>query len=189
MIQDKQDLANYLSCDMRIYYAQSKWERCIYRLTGDPIYYIAKYVRLLRKEEYYANTGKNKLHTMLCLFYLRKKNSLGNKLGFKIPRNCFGPGLTIYHHGEIIVNENARIGADCKLHGGNCIGNNALTHEVPQIGDGLDMGIGAKIVGPVALGSHITVGANAVVNRSCEKNGVVLAGVPAREIKKECDKR
>ncbi len=181
MITCKDDLKEYLKKDMSFYYAQRKSERFMYWLVNDPVYSIAKYIRLLRKEEYYANVKNGKMSTLLYLYYLKRKNSLGNKLGFMIPKNCFGPGLTIYHHGEVIVNENARIGANCKLHGCNCIGNNGQNKATPHIGDGLDLGIGAKIIGNVILGNHVVVGANAVVTKSNPKNNVKLLGIPARE--------
>ena len=167
---------------MRFYYAKSRYDRLMFRLTSDPVYKIARYVKYLRKEEYYYNSHKGKLSTVLYLFYLRRKNVLGNKLGIKIPRNCFGPGLQIAHHGEIIVNEAARIGEDCILHGGNCIGNKGSVDEVPTVGNGLDLGIGAKIVGGVRLGNNIIVGANAVVVKSFDEDNITLAGVPAKKI-------
>ena len=104
MIQTKRDLIDYLSRDMSFYYCQSKKERFMYRITQAPIFYIAKYIRLLRIEEYYFNVKKGKVGTFMYLWYFRRKNNIGNRLGIKIPKNTFGPGLTIYHHGEIIVN-------------------------------------------------------------------------------------
>lgn len=181
MIKSKSDLKRYIARDMRLYYEQSKRERFMNWLTCDPIYYIAKYLYFLRKEEFYYNVKSGKLGTLCYLFYFRKKNKLGNKLGFKIPKNCVGPGVTIYHHGEIIINETARIGSDCHLHGGNCIGNNGIEDKSPCIGDGLDLGIGAKIVGNVILGNSIRVGANSVVTKSYKGDGITLIGAPARE--------
>lgn len=188
MINTRRDLREYLARDMQFYYAWSKWERFICWLTKDPVYYIAKYIRLLRREEYYANSKKGKWGTFLYLYFFRRKNILGNRIGFKIPKNCFGPGLTIYHHGTIIINEDARIGADCKLHGENCIGNNARENTVPKIGDGLDLGVGAKIIGNVTLGNQVIVGANAVVTRSNPANDIILVGIPASELKQGAGK-
>ena len=104
-------------------------------------------------------------------------------LGYKIPPNCFGPGLMIYHHGEIIVNENVKVGSGCKLHGGNCLGNNGKTEDVPVIGDDLDLGIGAKIIGGVKLGNGVRIGANAVVTKSFEEDGITLVGIPAARLR------
>lgn len=182
MIYDKKTLRDYLKSDMSFYYNQSRRERFLNWLTGDPVYFIAKYIRLLRKEEYFYNKNKTKIDTILYLLYFRRKNILGNKLGFKIPKNCFGLGLTIYHHGEIIVNENVRVGTNCRMHGDNCIGNDGINDEVPCIGDGLDLGIGAKIIGDVELGNNIRVGANAVVTKSFVKDNLTLVGCPAQEI-------
>ena len=182
MITNKAEYREYQNRDMAFYRNLSRKDRFVCWLVRDPLYFIAKYVRLLRKDEFLFNTGKCHFRRLSHLLVLAQKNSLGNRLGFKIPRNCFGPGLMIYHHGEIIVNENARIGADCSLHGGNCIGNNGKTDGAPVIGDGLDLGIGAKIIGAVTLGEHVTVGANAVVTKSFAEDGLILVGIPAREL-------
>ena len=148
-------------------------------LLQDPAYQIAKYIRFLRMEEYYFNVNKGFLGTLMYLYYFRKKNILGNRIGLKIPKNCFGEGLTIYHHGSIIVNETARIGKYCCLHGDNCIGNNGKEDKSPRIGDHLDMGIGAKAIGHIRLGDNVTIGANAVVLNSFSENNITLAGMPA----------
>lgn len=183
MIQNKQDLKLYLKQDMHFYKNTSIRDRFINRITSDPIYYIYKYIKLLRLEEYYYNSRQGIVGKIAYLYFFRKKNKLGNKLGFKIPHNTVGAGLTIYHHGEIIVNENAKIGENCKLHGGNCIGNNGISDKSPKIGDNLDLGIGAKIIGDIKLGNNIIVGANAVITRSFEIDNVTLVGVPAHTIK------
>lgn len=182
MILNKQDLKNYIKADMEFYYKQSRWDRFIYRITEDPVSLIARYLRYMRKEEYYFNSGKGKWGKVCYLFYFRKKNHLGNRLGFKIPKNTFGPGLTIFHHGEIIVNESAKVGANCRLHGGNCIGNDGIRDCSPYIGDNLDLGIGAKIIGDVHLGNFVRIGANAVVTKSFEEDSITLVGIPARKI-------
>ena len=183
MIQSKAELEAYLSLDMSFYHGYAWRDRLIAALTRDPIYLINKYVRFLRKEEYYCNVRQDLLGKLVFLYYFRRKNILGNKLGFKIPKNCFGPGLTIYHHGCIIVNESARIGAGCRLHGNNCIGNNGKSDAAPVAGDHLDLGFGAVIIGGIKLGNSICVGSNAVVTRSCEDDNVTLVGIPADRLR------
>lgn len=183
MISNKKEYKEYLCRDMAFYYAGSRKVRFFYWLFRDPSYLIAKYVRLLRCEEYHGNygNGRSVYHTLMAWIALTRKNALGNKLGFKIPRNCIGPGLTIYHHGQIIINEAARIGADCQLHGGNCIGNSGKTQQTPRVGDRLELGFGACIIGGVTLGNGVTVGANAVVVKSDPEDDITLVGVPARK--------
>ena len=184
MIASKADLKEYIVRDMAFYHGFSRWDRIICALTRDPAHQIVQYLRLLRKEEYYYNVRQDMPGKLLYLFYFCRKNRLGNRLGFKIPKNCFGPGLTIYHHGTVIVNELAQIGADCHLHGNNCIGNKGAVDAVPVIGNNLDLGFGACVIGNVILGDNTTVGANAVVVKSFPNGGVTLTGVPAEERKK-----
>ena len=184
MIKSKSDLKKYIERDMSFFHKFGLRDRLILRIIQDPSYKIQQYLRLLRKEEYYYNVRKDIVGRINYLYYFHRKNRLGNKLGFKIPKNCFGPGLTIYHHGNIIINESARIGANCRLHGNNCIGNKGTDDLTPVIGDNLDLGYGAIIIGGVELGNDVIVGANAVVVKSFSSGKVVLTGIPAKEQKK-----
>lgn len=182
MIKSKSDLQLYLKEDMRFFYQNPKKEQLIYKMTNDSVSQIAKYIKMLRKEEYYFNCRKDRLGVFMTLWYLNRKNMIGNRLGFRIPRNTFEEGLTIYHHGGVIINETVRVGRNAVLHGNNCIGNNGVSGgKTPIIGDNLDLGIGAVVIGDVILGNNVTVGANAVVTRSFEKDGITLVGIPAKE--------
>ena len=184
MIENKLDLKRYIAEDMSFFHRYPKRFQLLLVLGKDPAYQIVRYLRFLRKEEYYYNTRHDFFGKLLYLYYFRRKNTLGNKLGFKIPQNCFGPGLTIYHHGCIIVNEAARIGANCQLHGNNCIGNKGYVDLVPVIGDNLDLGFGASVIGGVTLGDNTTVGANSVVVKSFPGGNTTLIGVPGKERQK-----
>ena len=65
-----------------------------------------------------------------------------------------------------------------------CIGDKGdFDNRAPVIGDNVDMGVGAKIIGPVTLADNLKIGANAVVTKSCETPSAVLVGVPAKAIK------
>lgn len=143
-------------------------------------YYIWRYQRLLRKEEFYAKKG----NTILSTFFRIRKNIKGRKLGFTIHKFVFGPGLRIWHFGNITVNAEARVGKNCTLHGDNCIGNNGKDNKCPVIGDNVELGVGAKIIGDVVLGDNIIIGAGAIVNHSFPDGNVVIAGVPAKIVKR-----
>lgn len=184
MIENKADLKRYLEEDMSFFHQYSKRDQLILQIIQDPAFQIVRYLRALRKEEYYFNVRSDIVGKIMYFYYFRKKNRLGNKLGFKIPKNCFGPGLTIYHHGAIIVNEAACIGANCRLHGNNCIGNKGSTDVVPQIGDNLDMGFGSCVIGNVILGNNVVIGANAVVIKSAEEDSSTLVGIPAKKLER-----
>lgn len=184
MIKSKKDLNTYIKEDNWYYDSHySKWDQKLFVFLRDPQYMLRKYKIYLRKEEYHLN-NKGKFHTILYLINLRRKNKLGNKLGVLIPPNTFGKGLMIMHHGEIIVNPNTSVGDYCILHGGNCIGNNGKQEYAPKIGDNADIGIGAKIIGGVKVGNNVVVGANSVVNKSFPKGHCIIAGVPAKEIRR-----
>lgn len=106
------------------------------------------------------------------------------RYGISIPCGAdIGPGLFIGHFGGIVVHPQARIGRCCNLSNGVTIGqaNRGVRKGCPVIGDCVFIGPGAKILGKVIVGSHVAVGANAVVTTDVEDNQVV-AGVPARVI-------
>lgn len=100
-------------------------------------------------------------------------------LGFTIPLNAFGPGLSIAHYGSIVVNGNAKIGRNCRIHSDVNIGETG--GGAPTIGDNVYIGPGAKIFGPITVGDHVAVGANAVVNTDVPSN-VSVGGIPATVI-------
>ena len=186
MISNRKELKEYISCDNKEYLmlpVKAKIEAAICKY---PNYEIMKFKKLLRYAEYYFNTLNNsKIRLLKAYYYERKKNKLGYKLGIEIDINTFGKGLIIHHGGNIVVNPSARCGENCQLHGGNCIGNNGKTDVNPVIGNNVDIGFGACIIGDVKIADNVKIGSNAVVVKSCESHGCSLVGVPARIIKKE----
>lgn len=134
----------------------------------------------MRKLEYAINCGKNPLK-IFCRKILFRKSSV--KLGFSISPNTFGPGLSIAHRGTIVVNGGARIGANCRIHVDVNIGTEAgKSNAAPSIGDNCYIGPGAKIFGPIEIGSGTVIGANAVVNKSFPEGNQTLGGIPAKVI-------
>lgn len=186
MIHTKKDLAEYIAADNSWYQPKNWKKRVIDAFTSAPYYVLKQYLTYLRKYEYYLNNSKgSRWNTYRAFYYERKKNRLGEKLGIEIGPNCFGKGLSIWHGGSIVVNPNVRAGEYCVLHGANCIGNKGATQGVPALGDNVDLGFGAVIIGNVSVASNTVIGANAVVNRSIVDEGCTYVGVPAKEIRKE----
>ena len=184
-IQTKDQLKRILKLEKDIY-LEKGWgmAKLMKIVTKDVSLSIYQYVCLLRKTEYHHNQ-KGLGHKLLYAWYRRRKNKLGTKLGFEIWDNTFEEGLTIYHAGDIVVNGLAHVGKNCKLHGMNCIGNNGKTAAAPTIGNDVRLGVGAKVIGGVHLADRITVAAGAVVVDSCDIEGAILAGIPARVVKTE----
>lgn len=149
-------------------------------LTNDHWLAIRKYLYYLRKCEYFDEVGNR----LLAFWYERKKNSLGNKLGFYISPHTLGHNVTIWHHGSIIINGDAKIGNNCIFHGNNCIGNNGKNNKVPIIHNNVEIGFGASVIGDVEIADNVKIGAGAVVTKSCKSKGAILIGIPAKEIKR-----
>lgn len=184
MIQSKQDLNEYILEDNNFLRPEGTKAKITANYASYPTEKIRRFLYYLRKQEYYINTAKgNKIKGLLSVYYERKKNRLGMKLGIEIGPNCFGKGLSIWHSGNIVVNVDARIGDYCTLHGGNCIGNNGKDQAAPVIGDHVNIGFGAVVIGDIEIASGCTIGANAVVNKSVKTEGSVIAGVPASIVK------
>lgn len=177
----KEQLRDYLAYEEKVYFSTKK-EKLEYMLEREPQYYIWRYTRLLRKVEYHHNNS-GMIHKILYAFWRRRKNCLGNRLGIEIWDNTFDKGLMIFHAGNIVINGMSQIGKNCKLHGSNCIGNNGITLDAPILGDNIDVGVGAKIIGGVRLADNIKIGAGAVVVNSFEEEGCTLVGIPARKVK------
>ena len=171
MIQSKQDLRFYLEQDRQM----NRWPKHptfvsrIKKLLFP--YSIRKYLVTLRKAEYYNNCHKN---SVLYGWFLLRYQQMGLKLGYSIPLNTFGPGLSLPHTGTIVVNENARIGANCRLHVCVNIGSSAGESKAPRIGDNVYIGPGAILFGDIEIADNVTIGANATVNKECrQKNGSI----------------
>jgi len=144
---------------------------------------IYKFQKLLRKTEYYKNCKKDlpgKLY-YLFLHYKFRKSSLN--LGFSIPLNVFGPGLAIVHYGTIVVNSNAKVGENCRIHPSTCIGASGGSPKAPQVGDNCYIAPGVKIYGDITLANNIATAANAAVGKSFEEENILIGGVPAEKIK------
>src|ERR1700722_1594951 len=72
----------------------------------------------------------------------------------------FGPGFVLIHSDGVVINSSVRGGSNIKLEHQVTIG--AERYQSPVLGDDIFVGAGAKIVGPVKIGSRGGIGANAV---------------------------
>ncbi len=102
------------------------------------------------------------------------------------------PGATIGHrvfidHGMgVVIGETAIIGDDCTLYHGVTLGgtswNKGKRH--PTLENGVVIGAGAKILGPITIGKNAKIGSNAVVVKDVPENATAV-GIPARILEEE----
>jgi serine O-acetyltransferase len=98
--------------------------------------------------------------------------------GARIGRNFF------IDHGFTVIGETADIGDDVTIYQNVTLGGTNPTDGVPgkrhpTIGDGVIIGSGAQVLGPVTVGARARIGANAVVTRDVPE-GATMTGIPAR---------
>jgi serine O-acetyltransferase len=100
--------------------------------------------------------------------------------GIELPCEVeIGRNFVIDHFGGIIISGYAKFGDNCRIRNGVVVGLQHTEHPcAPVIGNNVDIGAGAKILGAITIGNNVLVGANAVVITSVPDNATVV-GVPA----------
>jgi serine O-acetyltransferase len=97
------------------------------------------------------------------------------------PGAMIGRRFFIDHGMGVVIGETALIGDDCTLYHGVTLGgtswNKGKRH--PTLGDGVVVGAGAKILGPITIGRGAKIGSNAVVVKDVPE-GATAVGIPAR---------
>lgn len=185
MITSYKQLKDYLMYEKRLYFPNRN-DYFEYMMCREPLYFIWKYTSYLRKCEYYHYSYKHgHLLSMLpWCFYRVKKNRMGIKLGIEIGDFAVGKGLHIWHAGAIVINGGSSIGDNCCIHGAVCIGNNGkdLT-KCPCIGNNVNIGVGAYIIGDVHIADNCKIGAGAIVVKSVYEEGKTILSNSA-QIKK-----
>lgn len=91
--------------------------------------------------------------------------------------------MSLPHYGTLVISSKAKIGKNARIH--VCVNIGAYNGGAPIIGDNVYIGPGAKIFGPITLGHNVSIGANSVVNKSFIEDNIVLAGSPAKIIRRK----
>lgn len=165
---------------------KSRVRQIMSTLKNEPVRRILKWQVLSRKADYYnlaSHQSSNVFLKIKYLYYVRRRNRLGEKLGLEIDTRNIGKGFVVYHYNNVI-NPCAIIGENLHLHGCNVIGNAGNEDlRCPVIGNNVMMGAGAKVIGNVTIADNIKIGAGAVVVNSFTEPGITIGGVPARRLK------
>lgn len=100
--------------------------------------------------------------------------------GIGIPKSVrIGPGLRIWHFGNIFIHSKVVIGSNCTLRQGVTIGNRYNDDEVPVVGDNVEFGAYAQVLGNIRVGNNCKIGAMSVVLHDVP-DGATAIGIPAR---------
>lgn len=92
---------------------------------------------------------------------------------------CTWPQLRIDHFGAIVVSGYAKFGDNCRIRNGVVVGLGRVDEPcAPTIGNNVDIGAGAKVLGAITIGDNVLIGANAVVVRDVPADSIAV-GVPA----------
>lgn len=121
--------------------------------------------------------------------WLRKSVSLLYKIlykfiqivtGIELPCEVeLGRNFVIDHSGGIVISGYAKFGDNCRIRNGVVVGLARIDDPcAPVIGNNVDIGAGAKVLGRIVVGDNVSIGANAVVIRDVPANSIAV-GVPA----------
>ena len=181
MITDRKSYKEYMAADLEVAYVpRNALKRFINTLGCNEQCAAYKYVRRLRKTEFYLNTH----HTLLYQWSHFLLNHLGLRYGISIVPNSVGKGLNIIHlagGGGCILNC-LSIGNYCRVQSGVVIGNVGDEDHRPTIGNHVRLGLGCKVYGKITIGDNAIILPNAVVTHDVPANAIV-GGILAKIIK------
>jgi serine O-acetyltransferase len=105
--------------------------------------------------------------------------------GIDLPYSTkLGRRVRFWHHGGTVISARA-VGDDVHIRHNTTVGvarRGAPVDQLPVIGNRVDIGVGAAILGPIVIADDTVIGGNAVVVRSNRRQGETLVGVPARSL-------
>ncbi len=96
------------------------------------------------------------------------------------PGATIGRRFFIDHGMGVVIGETTQIGDDVMVYHGVTLGGRSLSHgkRHPTIGNGVTVGAGAKVLGPITIGDGSAIGANAVVTQDVPAD-CIATGIPA----------
>ena len=126
---------------------------------------------------------RSPLSVLYRMMFRRVRNRYGIELEYSTK---VGRRVVIDHQNGIVISGYCRIGDDCRIRQNVTMGirSAADPHGAPTLGDRVDIGAGAVLLGPITIGDDAIIGANAVV-LSDVPAGALAVGVPARIVSRE----
>ena len=105
------------------------------------------------------------------------------------PAAKIGRRFFIDHGMGVVIGETTEIGDDCTVYQGVTLGGTGkdVGKRHPTLGNNVMVGAGAKVLGPVKIGSNSKIAANAVVLHEVSDNSTAV-GIPARVVRRDGQK-
>jgi len=163
---------NTQSRSVKVAWEIPDWQREKFRCFWDPGRKLLKTIR-----DYQAvQRSKNPIKKALKKWCVVRHRFWSTVSGADIPLNTkIGGGLLIPHPNGIVIHPGSIIGQNCLIFQQVTIAGKV------QIGYHVDIGAGAKILGPVVIGDNVRIGANSVVTKDVPAWSSV-AGIPAKQL-------
>ena len=135
-----------------------------------------------------AHRVAHKLHEKEHFFAARAVSQAARYVtGIEIhPAAKIGKGFFIDHGMGVVIGETTEIGDNCTLYQGVTLGGTGkdIGKRHPTLGDNVMVGAGAKVLGPVKIGSNSKIAANAVVLHPVSENSTAV-GIPAKVVRRD----
>lgn len=92
------------------------------------------------------------------------------------PRSTIGPGLKIVHFPGVVMRGNSILGSNVVLRQGVTIGaRNSSDSGYSRIGDNVEIGTNACIIGDITIGNNVVIGAMSFINKDVPANSIVYS--------------
>lgn len=160
-----------------IYLPKGFFIRLYKKISGHPDYIFYKAVATHKK----YRKAKDEKNLVLMLIYGLKANKYASKYNLEL-WGKYGEKLKL-SHGNIVINSKSIIGDNVMLRGNKCIA--GKDGKAPKIGNNVEIGFGTVVIGDIEIADNIIIGANSFVNKDFKEKGVVIAGCPAKIIKRK----
>lgn len=167
-----------ITVDLHRYAGSHRFRDHLYHYLFSPGYRYTYWMRLCAWLHHHRILGL--LFPFAWLIYYHLQVRFGIAISYHA---AVGGGLYIGHHGGIVTNAGMVVGKNCNLSHDVTIGvsRRGERQGVPQFGDNVYIGPGARIFGNIKIGSNAAIGANCVVTKDVPENAVVV-GIPGQVI-------